>query len=104
MIEARIIDDIMRDGPGIALRDDNSRRFYNWHTGGWDDMDPAAMVDEQCILRLSSDAAHAVLEGLTRHYHGAEDTRALRKDYDAERARVDNFLDVILQGMRRTLP
>jgi hypothetical protein len=42
-------------------------------------------------LVLEEDEARALLDALTRYYHGAEDTRALRKDYDAERARVDKL-------------
>lgn len=42
-------------------------------------------------LRLNNEAALALLDALTRHYQGAEDTRALRRDYDAERKRVDQL-------------
>jgi hypothetical protein len=37
--------------------------------------------------------ARALLDALTAHYHGAEDTRALRRDYDAERGRVDRLIE-----------
>lgn len=42
-------------------------------------------------LVLEDGEARALLDALTRYYHGAEDTRALRKDYDGERARVDKL-------------
>jgi hypothetical protein len=46
-------------------------------------------------LALDDITGRALLDALMRHYHGAEDTRALRRDYDAERARVDKLTDAI---------
>ncbi|HEY5835002.1 hypothetical protein [Streptomyces sp.] len=46
-------------------------------------------------LVLPADSGRALLDALTRHYNGAEDTRALRRDYDAERKRVDEQAKVI---------
>lgn len=51
-------------------------------------------------LTLSTHEAVAVLDALTRHFHGAEDTRALRRDYDAERRRVDEQAKVIADVAR----
>lgn len=42
-------------------------------------------------LCLGDDEARALLDALMRYYHGAEDTRALRRDYDDERKRVDRL-------------
>jgi hypothetical protein len=36
-----------------------------------------------------------------RHYGGAEDTRALRRDYDAERERVDALTAALVDVTRR---
>jgi len=47
-------------------------------------------------LVLEEDEARALLDALTRYYSGAEDTRALRKDYDAERGRVDKLTDAVI--------
>lgn len=44
-------------------------------------------------ISLRDDEAHALLEELLRHYQGSENTRQLRKDYEAERARVDKLID-----------
>jgi hypothetical protein len=44
-------------------------------------------------LHLRDDEARALLAALQQHYSGAEDTRALRRDYDAERKRVDLLID-----------
>ncbi|MCW2496412.1 hypothetical protein [Jatrophihabitans sp.] len=44
-------------------------------------------------LRLPEDDARALYEALADHFgHFGHDTRALRKDYDAERARVDKLI------------
>jgi hypothetical protein len=59
--------------------------------------DGAAVTNErdEPTIELPMDVGHALLEALTRHYNGAEDTRALRRDYDAERKRVDQHAEVI---------
>jgi uncharacterized protein (DUF1501 family) len=43
-------------------------------------------------LALPEAAARAIYEALARHFGGAPDMHTLRKDYDAERARVDRFI------------
>jgi len=53
-------------------------------------------------FRLPAEAGRALLDALMRHYNGAEDTRALRRDYDAERRRVDEQAKV-LADVARTL-
>jgi hypothetical protein len=53
-------------------------------------------VQPEATLRLRGEEARALLEALVRHYQGTEDTRMLRKDYDAERARVDKFIDSLV--------
>jgi len=55
----------------------------------WEQVDP--MVVTKPTLTLTDDMARALMEELTRHYHGADDSRALRRDYDAERKRVDDL-------------
>lgn len=67
------------------------RQFRILRGGSWEDFDPGAPV-EQPTLRLDGDSARAVLDALTSHYHGAEDSRALRRDYDAERSRADALI------------
>lgn len=51
--------------------------------------------------RLPMEMGRELLEALMRHYHGADDARMLRKDYDAERARVDKILDALVEGQLR---
>jgi len=47
-------------------------------------------------LHLPDDMARALLAALLRWYDGGEDTRSLRRDYDAERARVDRLIGALL--------
>lgn len=62
--------------------------------GQWESITPEG-VDPTPTILLPIEAARALLDSLTRHFHGADDTRALRKDYDAERARVDKLIDMV---------
>ena len=52
------------------------------------------MLPDAEPLRLEEDAARAVYEALAEYFGGSgHDTVALRRDYDAERKRVDRFID-----------
>lgn len=59
----------------------------------WEQTEPLAAIEP--TLTLDDDAGRALLDELTRYYHGADDTRALRRDYDAERSRVDKLTDSV---------
>ena len=43
-------------------------------------------------MMLREDEARSLLDALSRHFQGAEDTRALRRDYDREWARADALM------------
>ena len=62
--------------------------------GAVEAIEPGTILEP--TLTLPADHARALLDGLTRHYRGAEDTRALRRDYDAERARVDKLTGALI--------
>lgn len=48
-------------------------------------------------LTIPDDVARALYESLAEHYgHSGHDTRALRRDYDHERGRVDKLLDHLM--------
>lgn len=52
-------------------------------------------------LSLPEDYARALYEALADYYgHTGHDTRALRRDYDAERARVDRLIAVVTDADR----
>lgn len=57
----------------------------------WADVPDSPRQPVEPTLRIGDSEARALLEALARHYGGAEDTRALRRDYDAERSRVDQL-------------
>lgn len=49
-------------------------------------------------LMLHEDEARAVYEALASYFGGlGADMTALRKDYDAERRRVDKFIDLVIR-------
>lgn len=54
----------------------------------------AAAVDT--TLRIPRDMAQALLDGLAQYFGGTGDARQLRKDYDAERRRVDKAVDALI--------
>lgn len=51
-------------------------------------------------FELHDASARALLDALTRHFHGAEDTRALRRDYDDERRRVDGLIKIVGDSLK----
>lgn len=58
--------------------------------------DDAVSIETQVEpLLLRDDMGRALLAALLRHYNGADDARMLRKDYDAERARVDRLTETV---------
>lgn len=98
MIEVRLREQYVSDFLEVfVIRQDGGQRFI-LHQGDsmtttWDELPaPGAAIADPMIeptFRLPFDSGRALLEALVRHYNGAEDTRALRRDYDAERKRVD---------------
>lgn len=75
------------------LRNPGRSGFDSWET-----LEPN--TDVEPTFALGDDASRALLEALVRHYQGAEDTRALRRDYDAERRRVDEQAKLIADVLR----
>lgn len=71
------------------------RMGLNGQAYGWQPIEPMVASTEPTI-RLPLDLGQYVLESLVRHYNGAEDTRALRKDYDDERKRVDRLTAAVI--------
>jgi hypothetical protein len=61
-------------------------------------MRPAPEGDHaEPTIRLRESQALALLTALQRHFEGGEQVARLRKDYDAERARVDKLTDAVLE-------
>lgn len=98
----------------MAMQDDvtQARAEFDWQSFGvsihlkshggiarfarvdWKRLDPEAILDSEAApLRLSEEQAMAIYVALAEHFgHTGNDTRALRRDYDAERARVDKLI------------
>ncbi len=60
-------------------------------------LDEAAAWTEP-TLRIPEDMARALLDALAAHFGGSSDVQTLRKDYLAERARVDKMIDHLTSG------
>ena len=56
------------------------------------DVDPN-IGGQMPTLQLPEDAARALLDALAAHFGGVSEVQTLRKDYMAERARVDKLID-----------
>ena len=63
----------------------------------WEPLDPA--VETRPTIRLGMEAALALQEALSELRLGRGEYRALRADYDAERARVDRMLGALLDAV-----
>lgn len=66
----------------------------------WADVPDSPREPVEPTLRIGDSEARALLEALARHYGGADDVRALRRDYDAERKRVDQLTAALLDVTR----
>lgn len=77
----------------LLTADDGRLHWREWQDDG-------TTAEEQPTLRLPGDSGRALLDALVHHYQGAEDTRALRRDYDNERKRVDELTQVIADVTR----
>ena len=59
----------------------------------------AMELTPEAYLPLDEDVARAMYEALGRYFGGdAVDARRLRADYDAERQRVDKFIDAAIRA------
>lgn len=82
----------------IGQHDENGRRLatlkFNDGISSWEPPGKPGFPIEP-TLRLDHEEANALLRALANHYQGVDDQRALRKDYDDERGRVDKLIDVV---------
>ena len=102
--EAFVQDDWLRDGVKIAVRlsrSEDVREMILWGDVAVTRITEAnsAVPSEDAFLRLPNDIARAVYEALSRHFGGnVVDAVALRRDYEAERIRVDTFIKHLTGG------
>ena len=95
-VQARVLDNFMYDGVKVAVRlsaDGSRATALQWVDPVEVVIDRDAVPPDNTLLRLSEDVARAIYEALSVHFGGnVVDATRLRKDYDAERARVDVFI------------
>lgn len=62
--------------------------------------DPSAVAREpsEPALLIPAEASHALLASLARHLGAVEHPEQLRRDYEAERGRVDRFIAHLTTG------
>lgn len=95
---AHVAHEWQRDMVGIAVvRDHGGRReILQWNgvaIGTREADEGYRQEDEQDRLHIREDDARAIYEALAEHFgHNGHDTRALRRDYDDERKRVDRLI------------
>lgn len=104
--KAHIADDWMHDGVQIALVADSGNRtrtLYDFGAITLREYEPDAAIEpgHEARLSLPIDAARALYEALADHFgHAGHDARALRRDYEAERKRVDLMIGNLIGGKR----
>lgn len=105
--KAHIKDDWQRDGIAVAIVREcgGARELLTWSAGEVKVLDPDGRAhpedDFESWLHLQEDEARALYEALGDHFgHAGHDIRALRKDYEAERKRVDSFIAHLTMGTR----
>lgn len=88
------------DEPGF-----HERRVLHLHTdeGGaftgrsWDSFEPGGLEPVTPTLALGREEAHVLANALIGHFGGVDDQRLLRRDYDAERGRVDKMIGALIE-------
>lgn len=102
--KAYVKDDWQRDGIKIAVIRERGphRELLTWTLGEVRVLEERSYAnpedDSESYMHIQEDDARALYEALAEHFgHAGHDIRALRKDYDAERKRVDKMLDGLLR-------
>jgi hypothetical protein len=96
--KALVRPDLERDGVTIAVRTERGG-ILNFADVDieWIESENPATQSEARPLHLSEDSARAVYEALGRYFGGdVVNAVALRKDYDAERSRVDKMINNLM--------
>lgn len=102
--QARVVDEPWADGVAVYLlrRGDGITLIERPnHVNGPGALDPVNPgVDPGPSLHLADDMALQLLEALAHHYGRATDATHLRRDYDAERRRVDTLTGALIDAHR----
>lgn len=79
---------------GIRLAVARDRSYLSWGPLSVQPIEDGKGPSEDAWLMLEEGDARAIYEALAEYFgHTGHDIRALRKDYDAERKRVDRFIE-----------
>jgi hypothetical protein len=89
----------MRDSVSIVASPSQDT-IVIWGEVAYRTTNPDTAVDApEAHLHLREDLARALYEALGRYFGGdAVDARQLRQDYEAERRRVDKFIDAAIRS------
>lgn len=92
--KVRVTDDWMLDRVALLVSPSEGRVLH-WQVTEADHGEGPECVDRDnpAVLSLPEGVARAIYEALDRHFGGGGGAAGIRKDYDAERARVDRFID-----------
>lgn len=98
MTKAHVVEHWERDEVGIAVRlgsNGHEVQYLRWVAPAVATIAEGSQAgpDDDAELRLPIDTARAIHEALSRFFGGAPESVSLRKDLDAERARVDKLID-----------
>lgn len=86
---------------GIRLAVARERDYITWGPTRLVPRSDSESAGSGAWLTLDEDDARAIYEALADWFgHAGHDTRALRKDYDAERGRVDRLINHLIGGTR----
>jgi hypothetical protein len=88
--------DILGRGVSLSLSPDENQLVL-WQPLTITTLEPGVAGPADGRLYLPDDSARAIYEALADYFgHAGHDVRSLRKDYDAERRRVDQFIGHLL--------
>jgi hypothetical protein len=88
-------DDWMSRGVTVVVSPQEGRLLL-WGQTAITEAGMVATPDE-AKLNMDEPVARALYEALARYFGGAPDMATVRRDYDAERARVDKFIEHLLR-------
>lgn len=84
-------DDFMFGRVMVGVRLDGDR-FIQWGEQTVSTLDPMVVQPDDAWLPLDEAVARALLDALAAHFGAGTDLASLRRDYNAERSRVDKFI------------
>lgn len=97
--KAHVEYDLMGVRVALLREGDGSRVVAQWPPimQAWRTIEePSTTPQDEDWLRLDEDDARAIYEALADYFgHSGHDTRALRRDYDDERRRVDRLIGAV---------